>query len=282
MIDKIKYFNGDLDDPSDTTTLNVNYATGEITGFLPEDLRSTSACDHDGVLSIGYTPVINIVSHMETIDSHDYVAIDTAPFGDTTHLNYLLSNRPDGIQFEVLVGGNWTKCVFRYSYDEPAISHVYEGREQRDTPNNIVYTIKIPWNGLDFDIMYGGLVPYTKRIVPDNIVDYIVEKSKNDVWDIEKWESGKLVLSAEYYTDIKAPVAWGSALYKFETEKIQFPAGLFLQIPQITVSASNEEFYMVCGVNAMSPNSFSFYGCKPNADAEPVMYTVTAVGTWKE
>ena len=72
------------------------------------------------------------------------------------------------------------------------------------------------------------------------IEDYVVDYGTDGVWTYRKWASGIAECWGVLNTSVSASSAWGSAHYYGKLENISFPDLLFVDIPAVSVSISDE------------------------------------------
>lgn len=112
--------------------------------------------------------------------------------------------------------------------------------------------------------------------------DYIVEQGTDGVWKYRKWYSGTAECWRIAELSVSSWGSWGSWSYSVQNLNIDFPTGLFIDVPiiEVTKTGGVDAVPVVASVNATRITTL--YGVRPNAAASGITsFSIHATGVWK-
>ena len=118
--------------------------------------------------------------------------------------------------------------------------------------------------------------------------DIIIEKGTSGIWTYRKWKSGVAECWGKTERTLTIDQSWGS-MYGTRTAQVvseNFPSGLFVQTPNITVSAAATSGYsgFISSDKSASATSTGSYSIARPTTASSVKYDFSfyAKGRWKQ
>lgn len=127
-----------------------------------------------------------------------------------------------------------------------------------------------------------GTGTYEEYVNKSTLADYVVEQGTSGIWTYRKWASGIAECwgNSTYTVNITSP--WGSLYEAKLTDSINYPTGLFTNIPSLSVTHTNMAAMVEISGTGTASHTGTLYAVRPNTlSSALITVNLHAKGTWK-